>query len=516
MRNKTLTYSGILAAFCAIFGTVAYAQQQPLSVIDWLERHPDKPPITSADPLGNLEPPVSSANLPPQVTTEPLVRPAPRLVGLVPATVTGLPETLWSGSFLEGLTDQFSDLPPIRLPAAQTLLYTLLLTEARSPGADAVEEDRLTIARVRTLMRLGAPDPVLALLEQVGPDRDPAHFKHYMDAGLLTGQEDTACAILSANPHLAPSLSYRIFCAARRGDWPTAALLFDTGNQLGELPAEDVRALDRFLYPESFEGAEVLPRPDKMSPLLFRLHEAIGEPLTTGTLPRVYAVADLRDLAGWKSQLEAAERLALAGALPANRLLGLYTALQPAASGGVWDRVRAVQRLETALRTRSADAISKTLPDAWQNMQRAGLEVIFSELFAESLQRYQLQGSAAPIAQHMLLLSPEYRQYENLPGADPLLRAIAVGQTNGVVATNPRAEAILSGMNISNARSELIEMARNDRMGEALLRALTLLDDGADGDLRALTQALASLRALGLEDTVRRAALQILVLDRFS
>ena len=48
------------------------------------------------------------------------------------------------------------------------------------------------------------------------------------------------------------------------------------------------------------------------SPLLFRLHEAIGEPLPTGALPRAYAVADLRDLAGWKPQLEAAERLAVA------------------------------------------------------------------------------------------------------------------------------------------------------------------------------------------------------------
>ena len=57
-----------------------------------------------------------------------------------------------------------------------------------------------------------------------------------------------------------------------------------------------------------------------MTPLLFRLHEAIGEPLPTGNLPRSYAVADLRDLAGWKPQLEAAERLAVTGALPANRL----------------------------------------------------------------------------------------------------------------------------------------------------------------------------------------------------
>ena len=39
------------------------------------------------------------------------------------------------------------------------------------------------------------------------------------------------------------------------------------------------------------------------------------------------------------------------------------------------------------------------------------------------------------------------------------------------------------------------------------------MDDGAAGDLRALTEALATLRAVGLEDTARRAALQIALLD---
>jgi hypothetical protein len=354
------------------------------------------------------------------------------------------------------------------------------------------------------------------LLEQAGVTRDAAHFGAYMDAALLTGQEDAACAILSANRHLSPTLSHRVFCAARSGDWPTAALLFDTGNKLGEIAAADVPVLERFLYPEAFEGAPNLPRPDQMTPLLFRLHEAIGEPLTTGLLPRAYAVADLRDLAGWKTQLEAAERLAAAGALPANRLLGLYTARQPAASGGVWERVTAVQRLETALRTRSAEAISKTLPAAWRPMQRVGLEVIFSQLFADGLQRYELTGDAVSIAQRMLLLSPDYRQYARVSDADPLFRAIAQGDTRGVMPHDPRAAAIVAGFDTQNARKDLTEMARNGRTGEALLRALILLDDGAEGDIRALTQALASLRAFGLEETVRRAALQILLLDRFS
>ena len=82
-------------------------------------------------------------------------------------------------------------------------------------------------------------------------------------------------------------------------------------------------------------------------------------------------------------------------------------ARQPAASGGVWDRVSAVQRFETALRTRSTDAISKSLPPAWREMQGAGLELIFAELFSDALARYELTGQAGEIARAMGLLRGE-------------------------------------------------------------------------------------------------------------
>jgi hypothetical protein len=40
------------------------------------------------------------------------------------------------------------------------------------------------------------------------------------------------------------------------------------------------------------------------------------------------------------------------------------------------------------------------------------------------------------------------------------------------------------------------------------------MQDGADGDNVALRDAIATLRALGLEDVARRASLQILLLER--
>lgn len=512
MLIKHLSYAFFGICLC----TAGLAQDQPLSVIDWVKRNPDQPAMTSAIPAQRFEPPVSPGAHVPVVSVEPLDQKARRIIGLVPASITGLSEDIWSGSDARALQAQLNDIPVLRLPAAQTLLYTVLLTEAKGPGDDTAGEDLLTLARVDALMRFGAHDAALSLLDQAGVTRDAAHFRAYMDLALLTGQEDIGCAILSTMPHLAPSLSHRVFCAARQGDWPTAALLFDTGNTLTAFSDAETVALERFLHPEAFEDAPPLPRPAEITPLLFRLHEAIGEPLPTGALPRPYAVADLRDLAGWKPQLEAAERLAVTGALSPNRLLGLYTARQAAASGGVWDRVRAVQRFETALRTRSTDAISKSLPVAWSAMQAVGLEMIFADLFADTLTRYQLGGRVQEIATTMALLSTDYAGAQLSEDTDPFLSELARGTPETVISADLRHSAISRGFDPANARRDLTQMAQNGRRGEAILRALILLDDGAAGDPVALTQALATLRSFGLEDTVRRAALQILLLDKYS
>lgn len=512
MRSKAAGY----AALFVMAAPWAAAQDQPLSVIDWVTRNPGQPAITSATLPQRFEPPVAPNATVPQVVVQPLGEEASRVIGIVPSSVTGLPQSLWAGSTTEGLVAQFDDISAFRLPAAQALLYTLLLTEATAPGSDTAGQDLLTLARVDALARFGAHDPAMSLLQQAGITRDTVHFAAFLNLALLTGQEDAACAILSARPHLSPSLAHRAFCAARSGDWPTAALLFDTASSLDTLPSSEIAVLERFLHPESFEEAPPLPRPEEMTPLLFRLHEAIGEPFTTGALPRSYAVADLRDLAGWKPQLEAAERLAAVGALSANRLLGLYTARQPAASGGVWDRARAVQRFDTALRTRSVEAIAKSLPPAWEAMQSIGLETIFAELFAEPLARYSLPGSAGEIAHNMALLSPDYARLSTGIDTTPLQAFLAGKSDTPPKASTDREAALIAGLDPRNARSDLLQMARNDRMGEAILRALVLLDAGIAGDPGALTQALATLRTFGLEDTVRRAALQISLLERWT
>mgnify|MGYP001802102816 CR=1 FL=1 len=388
-----------------------------------------------------------------------------------------------------------------------------MLAEARAPAGSSVAGDALALARIAKLRDRGALDPALSLIEQAGVSTSTAHFDLWMEISLLTGTEDRACNVLRAAPHLSADYGTRIFCAARARAWEDAALTLGSAQALKLLSDEKLALLQRFLDPELTEGTAPLPDLPDMDPLSFRLFEAIGEPLSTAPLARPYAVADLRNLSGWKAQLEAAERLTQAGALPDNVLLGLYSERKAAASGGVWDRVAAMQLFESALGTGSADAVAKTLPTVWAGMQDARLEVPFAGLFADRLTTYALSGRAEQIAKTIGLLSPAYENYAKSLDAS-FSAQIALGDTptkrpNGVTET-----AIYNAFSGAQARQDLVTLVQNKRLGEAILLTLPLLHDGAQGNARSLQDALATLRALGLEDTARRAALQILLLER--
>lgn len=517
-RRSSLFTTLVCAATFGQLPAVTLAQstpatEAPLSVIDWLgtQTAPAKRPPPKPE---KAEPPVTTSGTAPAITVTTLGEGSPREIGLVPTSLTGLPADLWVGSDVARVTKQLAKLPELHLPAAQALLYTVLLAEAQAPRHEVEAGNTLALARVEKLTELGALDPAVSLIEQAGVTTSVQHFDLWMRISLLTGSEDRACATLSAAPHLTQDYGVRILCAARAGQWENAALTLGSAQALGLMPQDKLDLMDRFLNPDLFENAEPLRPPRKMDPLTFRMFEAIGEALPTGNLPRAYAVADLRDLAGWKAQLEAAERLTRAGALPDNRLLGLYTNRRPAASGGIWDRVSALQRFETALSTGSTDAVSKTLPPAWQAMQEAELETSFASLFAERLGTLTLEGRAARVAFDLGLMSPMYEATAAKAQGDPataFLRSIAFGEPSTSRPQDPMAAAVYDGFTTTEPRIELVTQAREKRLGESILSLLVLLEDGIQGDAVSLASGIATLRALGLEDTARRAALQTLL-----
>jgi len=493
--------------------TTAAEAQEPLSAIDWLN-DPVTAPVIDADRLS--EPPVSEGAMIPDVAVAPLGQVTNDAVGLLSSKVTGLPADLWQYSATTSLIELLRAQEVTALPSMQALFYTLLLAEAEAP-ADSTNSSLLLQGRLDALLELGAVEAVQALLDRTGAGDKPL-FSRWFDATLLTGDEDLACDKLMGAPHLSPSYAARVFCTARSGDWNTAALTLATGDALGLVSEQEMALLQLFLDPELFEGDPLPHPPVRPSPLIFRLREAVGEALPTAPLPRAFAVADLRGTVGWKAKIEAAERLAQTGALAPNRLLGIYSERLPAASGGIWDRIDAVQRFDIALKARDASAVARTLPKAFTAMQVARLEVPFAKLYAEELIKLPLTGEAAQLAYHVALLSPSYETAAQSLGAalpdQAFLTALAKGQPGSVQARSDVERAIVQGFAGLALPEVFVPDMADRRLGEVILRAMLLYQRAIAGEIRELPIALATFRAVGLEDTARQAALQALLLER--
>ncbi|MEJ8560730.1 hypothetical protein QTO30_05455 [Yoonia sp. GPGPB17] len=484
-------------------------QGEPLSAIDWLSRSVETAPL--------FEPPAVGDATTPDVTVTPLDRPSKDPIGLLPPEVTGLPRDIWSASQEAVLVDLVRAERVDTLPALQEFLKVLMLAEA-DPPSDADGEGALFLARVDKLLDLGALEPAQSLIEQADPNTGPL-FRRWFDVALLTGTEDNACTAMRDTPSIAPTFSARIFCLARNGDWSAAALSLNTHRVLGDITPQEEALLSRFLDPELYEGEPALTPPARVSPLTFRMHAAIGEPLITANLPLAFSHADLQSTAAWKSQLEATERLARHGAVSENVLLRNYTARTPAASGGIWDRAAAIQHFDVALTAGDPVEVARTLPSAWVAMRQARAEIQFAKLYGAALQELPLAGEAAVIAFEVGLLSPDYEAVAIAAAAadagfDPFLIGIARGTPQNLPASSRRTQAIQDAFDSAPPPQELQSRVDDGKLGEALLRALALFEAGSEGDLRSVADALKLLRSVGLEDVARRAALQLMILDR--
>ncbi len=499
--------------FAAALGIALPAQAQaPMSAIDWLSDS-----VTS-EPLPVILPPDEPASggvTPDVITVTPLEDLSSDAVGLLPVNVTGLPKTLWTGSSSAQLAGLFARLDTDLPPALQQFVLTLLLAEL-DPPADSDPSAQLFLARIDSLLARGAVQQAQALLERAGTDSAPK-FRRWFDASLLTGTEELACARLRGNPDLSPTLPARIFCLARSGDWNAAALTLETGGALEEMGDAERELLLRFLDAGGFEDAAPLPAPARPTPLEYRLFEAIGEPLATDKLPLAFAHADLGANSGWKAQINAAERLARSGAIDDNQLFGLYVERQPAASGGVWDRVAAIQRLDSALETGDATLVAAAVTLAWRVMAEASLEHMLAAHYAVKLRGMALPPPADRPAMRIGLLSQGYeavaRDYAAQDDVEKFLVALARGEPENATAPGPVAQAVADGFAAEAPPAELSALADQGALGAAILRAVGMAGKAAHGDLEQLSDALALFRAVGLEDVARRTGIELLLLD---
>ncbi len=512
-----------LALIGASAAPAAMAQsQEPLSAIDWLSQSVSTPAGTKLPPADAKpdEPPVTEKGfLPDTVATSVIDGPSRDAIGLIPSKKSGLPERLWGVGLTDEIAAHLTGEEVETLPALQGLFRTMLLAEAKPP-VDSDGSGRLLMARIDKLLSLGALDEAQALIGAAGAT-GPELFRRSFDIALLTGAEDRACDQMRAAPDLAPTFPARVFCLARSGDWNAAALTLRTAQALGYISPEQDALLSRFLDPDLYEGEPTPAPPVPVTPLDLRMFEAIGEPLPSLGLPLAFAHAELGPSTGWKAQLEAAERLARAGVLEPNRLLGIYTEREPAASGGIWDRIDAFQRFESALGAGAAARVADTLPNAWDRMTEAEVETVFAALFANKLMALDLTGEAGRIAFRVALLSPEFAsaaaRREPLDITESFLIGLAKGDVSGMIAPDSLGRAIAPAFNGPPAPPEGTESGRlltQDRYGEAVLTAIERISVGVQGDLRQVTEGLSTLRAAGLEDVARRTALELMLLER--
>lgn len=499
-------------------GPAAAQDTGPLSAIDWLSQSVATPVAAGTFAPSVDEPPVAEAGgaVPATVTTSPLDGPSPDGVGLIAPAVSGLPKDLWGAGLTREIAERLITHPDDDLPALRQLFLTMLLAEVAAP-IDAGGRGELLQARIDKLLAMGALEQAAALIEAAGATT-PDLFRRAFDVALLTGAEDRACQSMADAPHLAPTVPARIFCLARSGDWDTAALTIRTSRALNQITADQETLLSRFLDPDLFEGEPVPPAPSPVTPLDWMIYAAIGEPLPTEGLPIAFSYAEIGPRAGWKARIEAAERLTRAGTIPPNVILGLYTERDPAASGGVWDRVAAFQAFDAAMMAGDAARVQATLPEVWARMQEVELEVPFATLFGKALQELPLTGTAASIAFRVGLLSPQAelaaRRHAPTNTEDAFLAALAVSDATSAVPPDSLARAIQAAFRAPAPSTEAQALLDGNRKGEAIVVAIDNIARGVQGDLRGVTEGLSLLRLAGLESVARRTALELMILER--
>ncbi|MDO5605009.1 MAG: hypothetical protein Q4G25_07605 [Paracoccus sp. (in: a-proteobacteria)] len=524
------TDRGHIAAGLALLLAAAplAAQQAPLSANDWLRGGgaAPAPGHSSAWRPGDPVPPDAARLRPPSRGTAPATTPEggdiaenagevpvdvtrlgaadPDATGIISARQAGLPDEFWTGTDLDTALRMIRVQPS--LPASSQVAMRVLEAQLAPPAdPQGGRTGEFFGARVQRLTDAGALPQARDLLQGAGQD-SPDSFRRLFDLSLLLGGDRQVCARMEALPGIVSDPAARIYCMAQRGDWPAAALLLTGARRLNMIDDQMAELLARYLDDSSADAETMLPPAEPMTPLAFRLHEAIGQPLPTGDFGLEYAWTDLGERSGWKAQLEAAERLARARALPAASLHQLYIAQRPAASGGVWERAAAIQSLEAALRTGDGARIGPALETAFMRMEAAGLRDAFAAMFAPRLAPELLTGQAAHLALWLRLWAGE-TEVAGAP-ADPLDAALLALASGGQPEGLSPALAVLAPVFASD-----LPPAPDPRDGialaPALYGALADSDAGIQGDLTRSARGVQTLRQLGLIADARRVATQI-------
>ena len=481
------------------------AAQSPLSAIDWLSKANSKFQRSILE-ITNLD--VDKTN---DIQVSTLNSSEYQAIGLLPIYVTGIPTTIWRNSSFDDLEYSFKTMPTFSYSPIQELVYSLLLAEARPP---LNEPSRYAFLEVRLdkLLNYGAVDPAIALVERASPVPERM-IPQLFDISLLSSNNFPICEPVFQNTENRDLQAELIYCYARKGDWLTAHLILQTEKVLGDLSDHEISLLSRYLEVDfNVDLSALLPPPGSITPLEYRLYEAIGEPIPAEYLPIQYSQSDLSGENGWRAQVIAAERLSLTGAIPENQILGIYTNHSPGASGGMWDRIKVINDLDAALDDK--ENLEKSFQDAWEVFKQTNQLTVFAKLFGLRAFEENLSPKSKKIAANLLLLTNNFKITEGYWDPSDIRFGLTAGDFSQVKVSDETEKIILQIFTEPSVPFLVEQKLNQGKLGEVILNALLQFELGIEGNLKDFSESLSTLNLIGLETTARRAALTHLVLGK--
>ena len=457
----------------------------PISVIDWLSQ-PGLVPLSEGSSI--IGDPTNGAVLD-EITTIELEGPITKSYGLIPTKISKIPIDFWTDVDPSTLTQIIGSLSGPSLPAANDLLLRALL-------AETLGDEVVLGARVRALIDLGAVHAAYSLLGQSQIDNFES-FALFAEAALLSDNIEQMCRQLNLARHLSNNEALQVYCLAREGSWDTAVLNFFTLRTIGAFSPTMSKLLGADLDPELADTLK-LNQDDtfNVSAIEFKLRASVGQPLATQFLPLKFTLTDLSNETSWKQQIEAAERLAAVGSLPPAKLLEKYQSNRPVASGDVWARVLAVQKLDSVL----ADPIinpKAELQAFWTLMHPRKLTSPLARAWANKLGKFGI----APKGDNILF------QMQILANANSL----------DFDTTMDRLHALKPHVFDEHYDTLLIhfkqEIAKTIPFKSSnVLKAMKKISDALDGNDTAFLEAIFLYRAMGLTTLAQQLAVEFMIL----
>lgn len=507
-------------ALAALLASGAQAEA-PKSAIDWLSESLLHPPVFVITPPARTGHSLNTTT----ISAMPLEMISRDAAGLLPPEVTGFPRAIWGNTSSALAEQQLRSIKISDVPEVMSLFKQVLLAQT-DPPLDGGPKGALLLARIDLLFAIGALEEAetLALLAGIS---EPEIFRRWFEISLIGQRTNAPCAALRRRPSLSDDIATRVICLARSGDWNAAAITVSLAESLGQIAVDDADLLVRFLDPEMFADLPDIGNPNPLDPITFTLRESLALPRPATPLPLPYLNADLFLRTPARQRIVAAERLVRASAIPPGLLFAAYRGARAASSGGAWGRAEHVQDLDTALVSEDGARLAGAISTAMIAFADSGLLYAFAFEYADTLAHFppdEETGQIAPRIRRLLLIADRpMAQWATLGSADPPMVQFAaqLASRTPVQGISPYSKALpeaihLAFANLTPARQEiptLLEKIDSGNFAEVLLRALALLANGRDADPQALHEGLFLLRKLGLEDSARRVAIQLLLIE---